>query len=94
MKDEKEIRRDIQRGMKAKQLLQEPMIKEFFETYQANIIDQLQSSQIDNEKEAELVRMLKVCAQFKGSFEKAIQKGEKSEGQLERLLNKFKGSVA
>ena len=94
MKEEREIRREITQGIKAKQLLAEPLIKDFFENYRENLVDKLSESNIDPETEKEYVRMLKVCAQFKKSFEKAISKGEKAEGLLEKLLNKAKGSVA
>jgi len=93
MKDEKGIRLDIQRGMKAKQILDEPLIKEFFETYRGNLVDRLSESNIDPELEKEYVRMLKVSKQFKKSFENYIKTGKKAEGLLEKLKEKIRGKA-
>jgi hypothetical protein len=90
MKKEKEIRSDIQRGVKAKQLLEEPMIIEFFEDAKQALIENLENPEIDEESQKESVRMLKIHARFKREFEKYMKTGKKSESLLDKLLNSVK----
>ena len=87
-KREGELRKQIGEGFEAKRILENPLVVEYFENARGGIMQRLQTADVDEEKERELVRMLKVLAHFERDFQKIIKSGNKAENLLAQLFKR------
>jgi hypothetical protein len=85
---ERKYRQEMADGDKARQLLESPLMVEYYQTTKQIIMEQLGSGQIDSDKEKELIYFLKAVAYQERHFQKYIQKGSKARTLLERLLKR------
>lgn len=86
-KERAQLLRDEQwRGEQAKMILNNPLVIEYFENARGGIVEKLEISDMNENVEKELVRMLKVLSNFERDFKKKIRQGEKAQTLLERLF--------
>lgn len=78
-----------QRGDRAKQILNDPLVVEAFSQMEDAVIENLRTSHWSHQDEREeLYKMLRVIDDFKGKFRQHVEGGKKAKTLLQRL---FKG---
>lgn len=76
----------IAKGDRARVVLEEPIIKEFFEATEQSFIDGIKGSTFeDHEGRENLFRMFKVLDAFKKFFERYIAEGKIANDMLQRF---------
>jgi len=88
--EEAKLRQNIGIGFESQKILNNPLVVEYFENAKEGIMQKLQQTEVDEERERELVRMLKVLAHFEADFKKKIKAGNKANSLLKQLLERMK----
>lgn len=88
MKDELKLKRDQQAGLKARQLLEDPMINDALNAIRKNLYDKIARSDFDqSEAREDAYRMLRSVEAFEGQFKRFINTGKIAEEKLGLLGN-------
>lgn len=89
MKSQEELVADVQKAERAKQILNDPMVKGTIDSMRKDVFDNFRTSQWNKPEEREdLYKMIRVIDDFEKRFEKAINGGKKAQTLLEKLFNK------
>jgi hypothetical protein len=84
--NEIELQKKKQRGIRAKQLLDDELIREAFSDIRENIYRKISSSRFDQSKEREdCYYMLRAAEAFEGRFKHLINEGKSAEDKLSVL---------
>jgi len=86
--EEGKHRKDINIGIAADKILNDPLVVEYFDNARRGIMEKLETSEFDAEAEKEAIRMLKAFSHFERDFRKKINKGNKAKTLLDRLLQR------
>ena len=82
---------DLQRAGQARQVMENPLLKEYFLLRRAALFEKLTKTKQGEVKEREHIYLeLKEFNTFESNFEKAITKGKVAESWLEKLNRKLK----
>lgn len=80
---EAELNKDKQRGIRAEQLLNDPLTKEAFDAIRNNLYRIISTSSFDQKDQREdCYRMLRASEAFEGQFKRYIEKGKLAEAKL------------
>lgn len=91
MKSEFELKKEQQRGLRAKQLIDDELIKNAFSDIRTNIYRKISESSFKQKDEREdCYRMLRAIEAFEGQFKKHINTGKLAEDRLSQLMRKIK----
>lgn len=89
MKKPEELRRDAVNGEKARQLLEDPMIKEALDSMRQDVFTNFRQSHWSKpEEREELFKMIRAIDDFEKRFKDKINGGKKAQSLLEKLFNK------
>jgi len=89
MREEKDLRKDMWKGEQAKMIMNSPLIVDYFNEKRRVIMNNLETSKWNNKEEQEdLIRMLKVLANFEKDFKQHMRGGDKAKSLLNTLLNR------
>lgn len=90
--EELELKKKIERGNKAEQILKDPLIKEAIQNMKNTVYHNIETSSYRQTKQREeLYRMLKTIDHFQSQFEQMVNGKKKAESMLQALLNKARG---
>lgn len=88
--NEMDLKRKEQEGKRAKQLLDDELIKKAFHDIRENIYDKIGSSSFSqSEEREECYRMLRTLMSFEGQFQKYIQTGRLAEKKLSEKVKDY-----
>ena len=96
MSDEHELKRQADRGDRAKRLLENELINEAFDKIESEIMDAWRNSPADAEQERyNAYLMYRLLMNFKGQFKQAVAHGEAASKQLLQIRDpsKFKRMI-
>lgn len=86
--------KDIQRATQARQVLENPLVKEYFIIARAALFERLTKTKPGEAKEREYIYLeLKQFDRFESNFSKAIANGKMAESWLEKLKQKAKATL-
>lgn len=86
MKKPEELQKDIQRSDMAKQVLNHPLVVEYFDIERRSISTELEQSVVDEKRERELIMYLKALGKFERKFIQYMRGGKKAQSLLEKLI--------
>lgn len=87
MKPEADLERDIQRGERARQLLNDPMLRDAIDKMRETTYHNIRTSnfkQIDEREEC--YKMLKAIDHFEDEFTRIVNGGKKAKSLIKKLL--------
>lgn len=86
---ENEIKEQVKKGARAKQLLNDPMIQEFLKEIRDSVFTNIRTSHFkDIEEREDLYKMLQVIDRFEGTFNRYINTGKLAQSRLDGLKEK------
>ncbi len=89
--NEQELRQQVARAERARQLLNDPMIQDALKTMRENFFDDIQSSHMkDVETRDNAYLMLKTIGLFELQFKRAIDGGKVAQSILDDIKGKVK----
>lgn len=89
MKSKNELERDIQRAERAKQILNDTLVREALEGMEKTVFHNIKTSHFKNTEEREdLYKMLRAIEEFRSEFQRHIRGGEKAQSFLKKLIGK------
>ena len=81
---------EIDRGREALRLMEEPLIKEAFDTIESGLIDSMyRCPMADTATQHELVLTLQLLGKFKGMFQEIMETGKLAQIQEESMSNRL-----
>ena len=88
MKEEHEYRQDIQKAQYAKEVLQNPLVIDYFESKRKTIMHNLETCKHwkDTDERDALLNMLHCLADFEKDFNHVIRTGKKAEMSIADLI--------
>jgi len=85
---------DIQRATQARQVMENPLLKEYFIKSRAAIFERLTKTKPRETEEREYIYLeLKEFDRFESNFYKAMEKGKMAESWLDKLRQKSKATL-
>lgn len=94
MKNETDLRNDIQRAQRADQLLNDPMIQEFIIAMRGKLLNEFESAGLDSDKERlNAWQKSQVLNSFLEEFTKSIKKGKEAQSLLGMLQDKVRNII-
>lgn len=84
------LEEEMQRGVRAKQILNDPLYIEVMDSLKADIVSRIEQADFrDDQSQARLVLTLQLMKAFRRKFEAVLETGQMAETQLEKLKRKF-----
>ena len=85
------LEEEMQRGERAKQILNDPLYNEVMDQLKADIVSRIEQADFrDDQSQSRLVLTLQLMKAFRRKFEHVLETGQLAESQLERLKRKMK----
>lgn len=89
MKSPEELTKDAMRGEKARQIIEDPLVREVLDDMRADVFNNFRTSIWYRKKEREaLFKMIRAIDDFESRFKKRMEHGKKAKSLLEKLFNK------
>ena len=87
--NELELKDQVRRAERARQLLKDPMIQEFLSELRESVYHNIRTSHYkDKEDREDLYKMLQVMDRFEGVFNRHINTGKIAQSKLDQLKEK------
>lgn len=91
MKEEYQLREEVNRGEHAARILNDKLVRDALETMRKTVFHNIESSHFKNVDEREdLYKMLQAINKFEQQFISHINGAKKAKSRLEEILNKLK----
>jgi hypothetical protein len=88
--NELELKDQVKRGERARQLLKDPMIQDFLKELRETIYHNIRTSHFkDKEEREDLYKILQVTDRFEGLFNRHINTGKLASSKLDQLKERF-----
>lgn len=91
-KTEFDLQRDVVKGERARQLINDPMIQDALHNMRDDVIACIETSKFrDTDEREECYRMLRAISAFERQFKRFIDDGKVAQSKLQALRNKVRG---